>query len=101
MSHDHWHGGGSLAHANGLPAENVAGAELRAIAALNTPTPVTRSGPGANDSIKPDLVDFGGTCLFDGMATSPLEKYADLTSDWRQSCCRHRTMTSERISRLN
>jgi hypothetical protein len=58
---------GSLAHANGLPAENVAGAELRAIAAVNTPTPVTRSGPGANDSIKPDLVDFGGTCLFDGM----------------------------------
>ena len=58
---------GSLAHANGLPAENVAGAELRAIASLNTPTPVTRSGPGANKAIKPDLVDHGGTCLFDGM----------------------------------
>jgi hypothetical protein len=58
---------GSLAHANGLPAESGGGAELQAIAALNTPTPVTRSGPGANDSIKPDLVDFGGTVLFDGM----------------------------------
>lgn len=58
---------GSLAHANGLPAENVAGAELRAIASLDTPTPVTRAGPGVNDSIKPDLVDYGGTCLFDGM----------------------------------
>jgi len=33
---------GSLAHANGLPTENIAGAELRAIASLNTPTPVTR-----------------------------------------------------------
>jgi hypothetical protein len=58
---------GSLAHANGLPIENVAGAELRAIASLNQPTPVTRSGPGANNAIKPDLVDYGGTCLFDGM----------------------------------
>lgn len=58
---------GSLAHANGLPAEPVGGAELRSVASLNTPTPITRSGPGANDSIKPDLVDFGGTVLFDGM----------------------------------
>jgi subtilisin family serine protease len=58
---------GSLAHANGLPAEPTGGAELRAIASLNTPTPVTRCGPGANDSIKPELVDFGGTVLFDGM----------------------------------
>jgi hypothetical protein len=58
---------GSLAHANGLPTEGVAGAELRAIASLNTPTPVTRSGPGVNKAIKPDLVDHGGTCLFDGM----------------------------------
>jgi hypothetical protein len=58
---------GSLAHANGLPTENIAGAELRAIASLNQPTPITRSGPGTNDAIKPDLVDYGGTCLFDGM----------------------------------
>jgi subtilisin family serine protease len=58
---------GSLAHANGLPTENLAGAELRAIASLNTPTPVTRSGPGVNKAIKPDLVDHGGTCLFDGI----------------------------------
>jgi hypothetical protein len=58
---------GSLAHANGLPTDGSGGAELRAIASLNLPTPVTRSGPGVNDSIKPDLVDFGGTVLFDGM----------------------------------
>lgn len=58
---------GSLAHANGLPTEPAGGAELRSVASLNTPTPITRSGPGANDSIKPDLVDFGGTVLFDGM----------------------------------
>jgi Subtilase family len=58
---------GSLAHANGLPTEPAGGAELRAIAAVNTPSPVTRSGPGANKSIKPELTDFGGTVLFDGM----------------------------------
>jgi hypothetical protein len=58
---------GSLAHANGLPTEPTGGAELRSVASLNTPTPITRSGPGANDSIKPDVVDFGGTVLFDGM----------------------------------
>ncbi|WP_084030550.1 S8 family peptidase [Bradyrhizobium paxllaeri] len=56
---------GSLAHANGLPAD-FGGAELRAITSTNTPTPITRSGPGINDAIKPDLVDFGGTCVFDG-----------------------------------
>jgi subtilisin family serine protease len=58
---------GGLAHANGLPTDGSGGAELRAIASLNLPTPITRSGPGVNDSIKPDLVDFGGTVLFDGM----------------------------------
>jgi hypothetical protein len=58
---------GSLAHANGLPTDGSGGAELRAVAAPNLPTPVTRSGPGPNKSIKPDLVDFGGTVLFDGM----------------------------------
>ncbi|MBR0690704.1 S8 family peptidase [Bradyrhizobium manausense] len=56
---------GSLAHANGLPID-FGGAELRAITSTNTPTPITRSGPGINASIKPDLVDFGGTCVFDG-----------------------------------
>lgn len=58
---------GGLAHANGLPTDGSGGAELRAIASLNLPTPITRSGPGVNDAIKPDLVDFGGTVLFDGM----------------------------------
>ncbi len=56
---------GSLAHANGLPAD-FGGVELRAITSTSTPSPITRSGPGINGSIKPDLVDFGGTCIFDG-----------------------------------
>ena len=57
---------GSVAHANGLPTRHGDGAELRAIASTNTPSPITRSGPGANGAIKPDLVDYGGTCLYDG-----------------------------------
>jgi hypothetical protein len=68
---------GSLAHANGIPIGS-GGAELRPVASLNTPSPITRSGPGANDSIKPDLVDYGGTCLFDGMTQRVVagERYA-------------------------
>jgi hypothetical protein len=58
---------GSLAHANGLPTDGSGGAELRPVTSQNLPTPVTRSGPGPNKSVKPDLVDFGGTVLFDGM----------------------------------
>ncbi|WP_257180737.1 MULTISPECIES: S8 family peptidase [Bradyrhizobium] len=56
---------GSLAHANGLPAD-MDGVELQAITTSGTPSPITRSGPGINKSIKPDLVDYGGTCIFDG-----------------------------------
>jgi hypothetical protein len=57
---------GGLAHGNGLPAEGSGGAELRAITSVNIPTPVTRCGFGANNAIKPEVVDYGGTCLFDG-----------------------------------
>jgi subtilisin family serine protease len=98
---------GSLAHANGLPAENVAGAELRPIASLNTPSPVTRSGPGANDSIKPDLVDYGGTCLFDGMKSAIVTgaEYASagvltLRSDYLQGLLTAATGTSMAAPRI-
>ena len=50
-----------------MPTDGSGGAELRSITSLNFPTPVTRSGPGPNNAIKPDLVDSGGTVLFDGM----------------------------------
>ncbi|MBN9597112.1 MAG: S8 family peptidase [Afipia sp.] len=97
---------GSLAHANGLPADG-GGAELRAIAGLNLPSPVTRCGPGANDSVKPDLVDFGGTALYDGMTQTIVtgDKYASagmltLRPDYTQGLITASTGTSMAAPRI-
>jgi hypothetical protein len=57
---------GSLAHANGLRVNEFDGAEVRAIALRDTPSPITRTGPGASNAIKPDLCDYGGTAIYDG-----------------------------------
>lgn len=98
---------GSLAHANGLPTDGSGGAELRAVASLNLPTPVTRSGPGPNDSIKPDLVDFGGTVLFDGMTQRVVsgDQYASagmltLRPDYLQGLLTSSTGTSMAAPRI-
>jgi hypothetical protein len=97
---------GSLAHANGLPADG-SGAELRAVAATNLPTPITRSGPGANDAVKPDLVDFGGTVLFDGMTQAIVsgDRYASagmltLRPDYTQGLITSSTGTSMAAPRI-
>ena len=98
---------GSLAHANGLPVNPDPGAELRPIATTNTPTPITRCGPGVNDSIKPDLVDYGGTCLYDGFARriATGHHYASagmltLRSDYRPSLLTSSTGTSMAAPRV-
>lgn len=57
---------GALAHANGLRDDPDDGVQVRAIAQRNEPSPVTRSGPGIGDAIKPDFVDYGGTVVFNG-----------------------------------
>lgn len=97
---------GSLAHANGLPSDG-SGAELRAVASLNLPTPITRSGPGANDAVKPDLVDFGGTVLFDGMTQAIVsgDKYSSagmltLRPDYTQGLITSATGTSMAAPRI-
>jgi len=46
-----------------MASGNVATA--MAIAERNFPSPFTRTGPGINKEIKPDLVDFGGNYLMD------------------------------------
>lgn len=46
-----------------MASGNVATA--MAIAEKNFPSPFTRTGPGINKEIKPDLVDFGGNYLID------------------------------------
>lgn len=57
---------GSLAHGNGLAADPYATADVRALTARDHPTPITRCGPGIGGAIKPELVDYGGTAVFNG-----------------------------------
>jgi Subtilase family len=49
------------------PTTLVVGVAARAIAIAeqNLPSPFTRTGPGINKEIKPDIVDFGGNYLLD------------------------------------
>jgi hypothetical protein len=43
-----------------------AGDFVRAVAGIDEPSPFTRTGPGINRAIKPDLVHYGGNLLFEG-----------------------------------
>jgi hypothetical protein len=61
---------GSIAHANGLTAEDADLVGVRPLAHIEQPSPFTRVGPGVGRMIKPDLVDFGGTAVFDGPTQS-------------------------------
>jgi hypothetical protein len=55
---------GSISAGNGLQASDDV--SVRPIAELHQPSPFSRVGPGVSDIVKPDFVDFGGTCVFDG-----------------------------------
>ena len=57
---------GSLAHTNGLEAEDQDLVGVRPLAERDQPSPFTRVGPGVGRMMKPDLVDYGGTAVFDG-----------------------------------
>jgi hypothetical protein len=61
---------GAIAHANGLTADDADLVGVRPIAQAGQPSPFTRVGPGVRRMIKPDLVDFGGTAVFDGATQS-------------------------------
>ncbi len=54
---------GAIAHGNGLRDDPDDGVQVQAITELNHPCPITRSGPGVNGAIKPDLCDYGGTVV--------------------------------------
>lgn len=58
---------GALAHGSGIDGERGEDVRVRAITALDEPSPFTRAGPGAQGSIKPDLVDTGGTMVTDAL----------------------------------
>lgn len=58
---------GSLAHGPGVEEAHQEDAKVRAITSYGQPSPFTRRGPGVMGAIKPDLVEFGGTCVFDAL----------------------------------
>lgn len=57
---------GSIANSNGLSEEDGEFVGVQALATADQPSPFTRKGPGVRGMIKPDLVDYGGTVVFDG-----------------------------------
>jgi subtilisin family serine protease len=69
---------GSIAHSNGLQHEDVDLAALVPITASNEPSPFSCCGPGYDGAIKPDLVEYGGTAIWEG--------YNQLLNANRDSC---------------
>lgn len=64
---------GSLAHGNGLDEADAEGVTVQSLCDASQPSPFTRIGPGSNGCVKPDLVDFGGTAVYDGLARRLLD----------------------------
>lgn len=56
---------GSLSHGSGINEELAEYIYVRPITLELEPSPFTRVGPGVGGAIKPDLVDLGGTMVFD------------------------------------
>lgn len=56
---------GALAHGEGVDQDAALDARLRPITRQDEPAPFTRAGPGVEGATKPDLVDYGGTLVFD------------------------------------
>ncbi|MFZ7063940.1 S8 family peptidase [Pseudomonas aeruginosa] len=60
---------GSIAHGNGIDqALQDAGVGIQPITGSYEPSPFSRAGPGIGGAIKPDLVDLGGTLVYDPLA---------------------------------
>jgi subtilisin family serine protease len=56
---------GALAHGEGLDAERADDVRVRPITKLHEPAPFSRVGPGPGGATKPDVVEIGGTLIFD------------------------------------
>jgi subtilisin family serine protease len=67
---------GAVAQAAAVPNDLPGTVGLRPIASVGEPAPFTRSGPGIQAAIKPDLCDDGGNVLYDG-TTQTLKKFAE------------------------
>ncbi len=59
---------GALSHTGDVPPGPLGNSvAFRPIALNGQPSPFTRSGPGLGGAIKPELCDFGGNYVYDGM----------------------------------
>lgn len=58
---------GSIAHAAGVPPADYHGVAMQPVSGVDEPSPFTRCGPGVGGSMKPDLSDYGGNLMFDGV----------------------------------
>jgi hypothetical protein len=56
---------GALAHGEGLDPDRADDVRVRPIAGLHEPSPFSRIGPGPGGATKPDVVELGGTLIFD------------------------------------
>ncbi len=56
---------GALANGEGIDAALAEHVHVRSITRPSEPAPFTRIGPGVGGATKPDVVDFGGTMIFD------------------------------------
>ncbi|MGY3610964.1 MULTISPECIES: S8 family peptidase [unclassified Bradyrhizobium] len=56
---------GALAHGEGLDAAMIEDVRVRPITREREPSPFSRVGPGLGGATKPDVVDVGGTLIFD------------------------------------
>jgi subtilase family protein len=56
---------GAISHGEGVDATLAEDVRARPITVHHEPSPFSRVGPGIGGSVKPDLVDVGGTMVFD------------------------------------
>jgi hypothetical protein len=56
---------GALAHGEGLDPDRADDVRVRPITKLHEPAPFSRIGPGPGGATKPDVVEIGGTLIFD------------------------------------
>jgi subtilisin family serine protease len=70
---------GALAHGEGLDAERAEDVRVRPITRLHEPAPFSRAGPGLGGATKPDVVEVGGTLVFDPVVAR-LRRGEDLPS---------------------
>jgi hypothetical protein len=61
---------GAIAHHNGIGPNLAGNVGVIPIAEALEPSPFTRVGPGVGGALKPDVVDLGGTLIYDNLVAA-------------------------------